>query len=65
MEDQLTTIIPRKAHAGHSRVRVGSRNYCESTPEIVVHKGCSDRIESIVITCTCGEEITVVCNYDG
>ncbi len=63
MENKLTTVVPRKSHAGHSRVRVGSRNYCESTPEIVVHHA-GERVESIVITCTCGEEITVVCNYD-
>ncbi|MCC9602934.1 hypothetical protein LOC67_20485 [Stieleria sp. JC731] len=36
---------------------------CRREPEVRVIKQ-GDRIESIVISCTCGEEITVICGYD-
>ena len=45
------------------RVRVGPKQHCSSEPEVRVHKQ-GDRIESIVIACPCGEEITVICGYD-
>ncbi|MFN3191389.1 MAG: hypothetical protein ACE361_12780 [Aureliella sp.] len=44
-------------------VRIGPRNMTqEKKADIHVHK-VDDRIESIVVTCACGEKITIVCEY--
>lgn len=64
MEDKLDVIVKdRKRLAVGSRVRVGPKQHCATEPEVRVNKE-GDRIESIVIACACGEEITVICGYD-
>lgn len=64
MEDKLAVDSPQRRHRTvGSRVRVGPKQGCVAEPEIRVNKS-GDRVESIVITCSCGEEITVICGYD-
>jgi len=45
-----------------STVRIGPRRQTNSVPEIHVNKR-DGHVECIVITCACGEQITVVCDY--
>lgn len=49
--------------AAGSRVRVGPRRQEKRPPEIQVRKR-DGRIESIVVTCSCGEQVTLVCDYE-
>ena len=64
MEDKLGVgVQERKQRAVGSRVRVGPKQHCGGEPEIRVLKE-GNRVESIVIACTCGEEITVICDYE-
>ncbi len=64
MENKLAVDTAQRRHrAVGSRVRVGPKPGCGAEPEIRVMKS-GDRIESIVIHCSCGEEITVICGYD-
>lgn len=64
MENKLeVTVQDRKQRAVGSRVRVGPKQHCAAEPEVRVNKE-GNRIESIVIACPCGEEITVICGYD-
>ena len=64
MEDQLgITVHERTKKVGGPRVRVGPKQHCDTEPEIRVNRE-GNRIESIVIACPCGEEITVICGYD-
>jgi hypothetical protein len=57
-------------HEGHptnirpatTKVRVGPKSYCKSEPEVIVNRQ-GDRVESIVFKCSCGEEVTVTCDY--
>lgn len=63
MEDKLgISVQDRKQRLVGPRVRVGPKPACEAEPEVrVIRDG--NRIESIVIACQCGEEITVICDY--
>lgn len=64
MENKLSVgVQERTQRPVGPRVRVGPNTLCEKEPEIRVHKE-GNRIESIVIACSCGEEITVICGYD-
>ena len=64
MENQLgMRVQERTQRVGSPRVRVGPKQHCNSEPEIRVTKD-GNRIESIVIACPCGEEITVICDYE-
>ncbi|MCA9140199.1 MAG: hypothetical protein KDB00_25680 [Planctomycetales bacterium] len=64
MEDKLDVIVQeRKKLAVGPRVRVGPKQQCATEPEVRIHRE-GNRIESIVISCACGEEITVICGYD-
>ena len=64
MEDKLGVSVQDRNHRMvGSRVRVGPKQHCPTEPEVRVHRD-GDRIESIVIACSCGEEITVICGYD-
>jgi hypothetical protein len=64
MENNLSVgVQERKRRPVGPRVRVGPNTLCENEPEIRVNKQ-GNRIESIVIACSCGEEITVICGYD-
>ena len=45
------------------RVRIGPRNPSNKQAEVLVQKD-SDQIHSIVITCPCGETVTIVCDYE-
>lgn len=45
-----------------SRARVGRRDASQSEPTIHVDKR-NGRIQSIQISCRCGEQIKVVCEY--
>ena len=64
MEDQLATVLTeRTTKVGGPRVRIGPTKHCNAEPEVRVIKD-GNRIESIVIACPCGEEITVICGYD-
>ncbi|QEF98527.1 hypothetical protein Mal15_25790 [Stieleria maiorica] len=64
MEDKLGIgLKERTVRVGGPRVRVGPTKHCNTEPEVRVVKD-GNRIESIVIACACGEEITVVCGYD-
>ncbi|MEO1615029.1 MAG: hypothetical protein AAFV88_04215 [Planctomycetota bacterium] len=64
MEDKVGVAVQeRKQRRVGSRVRVGKGHECESQPEVRVQRN-GDRIESIVIACSCGEEITVICGYE-
>ena len=51
----------KDCHAGSSQVRIGPPPQ-KTQPEIDVQKR-GDRIESIVITCSCGQQITIRCDY--
>ncbi len=68
MQDKLTpsTVIGNRDHVGNtvgSKVRVGPRAQERSQPEIHVQKQ-EGRIASIVVTCSCGEQVTIVCDYE-
>ncbi|OYP35215.1 hypothetical protein [Rhodopirellula sp. MGV] len=74
MEDKLTVgTQARRVRAVGPRARLGGTaqlhspnangNGCRSEPEVRVMKQ-GNRIESIIISCACGEEITVICGYD-
>jgi hypothetical protein len=64
MENKLSIGLPdRKHRAVGPRARMGHAAVCKPEPEIRVNKK-GDLVESIVIACSCGEEITVVCGYD-
>jgi phage protein D len=57
----LHSAAPSKKSA--SGVRIGPKSITrESKPDIHVHR-VNDRIESIVVTCSCGEKITIQCDY--
>ncbi|MEL6108258.1 MAG: hypothetical protein AAFU85_19705 [Planctomycetota bacterium] len=47
-----------------ARARVGCREPGRNEPQIHVNKS-NGRIESIQISCGCGEQIRVVCEYRG
>jgi hypothetical protein len=66
MQDKLTNSmclsdLPPSRPASSS-VRIGPRRPTSSEPEIQVNKR-DGRVESIVISCRCGEQITIVCDY--
>lgn len=64
MEDKLgVSVKERTQRVGGPRVRVGPKQPCCNEPEVRVEKE-GNRIKSIVIECSCGEEITVICDYD-
>lgn len=61
-----TKLEPRHSDAEISvgpKVRVGPRELSQPQTQIHVHKD-GDRIEALTITCSCGEQITVQCNYN-
>lgn len=67
MQNKLTAgDTPSDAHRYHQaaepKVRVGPPKPDKTKPAIDVHKR-DGRVESLVITCACGERITVVCDY--
>jgi hypothetical protein len=49
--------------AANSKVRVGPRSQRHKQPEIHVYKQ-DGRVTSILITCACGEQVTVLCDYE-
>ena len=64
MQDKLissTNANPDHARRIGSSVRIGPRGH-GNQPDIHVHKQ-GERIESIVITCSCGQQITIDCGY--
>ena len=67
MQDKLNESIETDNY-GHvktvvgSKARVGPRDNTKAQPEIDVRKE-DGRVHSIVITCPCGEQVTVVCEY--
>ncbi len=74
MENKLTVgPEPRRIRPVGPRARIGqlrsmppnnsNSDMCRGEPEVRVNKQ-GNRIESIVISCACGEEITVICGYD-
>ena len=64
MENKIGTILQDRKHRRvGSRVRVGKGDDCSAEPEVRIQKN-GNRVESIVIVCPCGEEITVICGYD-
>jgi hypothetical protein len=68
MQDKLAPAIRvgNCNHAGHvagAKTRVGPRQQATRPPEIHVQQR-DGRIESIVITCSCGQQVTVVCDYE-
>lgn len=64
MQDSVTDMhsaLHSKKSA--SSVRIGPKNIMkENKPDIHVHR-VNDRVESIVVTCACGEKITIQCDY--
>lgn len=68
MQDKLTqsTVIGNRDHVARavgSTVRVGPREQERAQPEIHVQKQ-GERIAAIVITCSCGEQVTIICDYE-
>lgn len=64
MEDKLGISVQEfKQRVPGSRIRVGPKKLCGNVPEVRVMKD-GDRIASIMIACVCGEEITLICEYD-
>ena len=63
MQDELTHApeLHAKRVVG-SRARVGPRDATCEEPEIQVQRK-DGRIDSILIRCSCGEQITVHCQY--
>jgi hypothetical protein len=67
MQDKLanSTCVsdpsPSRSAAGSS-VRIGPRRPTSSETDIQVNKR-DGQVESIVINCRCGEQITIVCDY--
>ncbi|QDT10265.1 hypothetical protein [Planctomycetes bacterium K23_9] len=67
MQDELIRGNVKVASVGPSssaraRVTVGPPKPSDRQAEILVEKN-GEQIESIVITCPCGEKITIVCDY--
>lgn len=64
MENKVGTILQDRKHRRvGARARVGKSSDCNAQPEVRVQKN-GDRIEAIIIQCSCGEEITVICGYE-
>ncbi len=65
MQDKLVSSTgnenPDHARRIGSSVRIGPRGQANQ-PDIHVHKQ-GERIETIVITCSCGKQITINCDY--
>ena len=60
MQDQLDT--QKCKDQMDSRISVGRRRTDSERPKINVQKQ-GDVIQSIQIQCSCGEQITIQCNY--
>ena len=64
MENKLKNLTRHGPQSTlRTRVLVGPNTAERTDPTMRLNRR-GGRIESIVINCTCGEEITVVCNYD-
>lgn len=69
MQDKLTDLTRLDNQFDHkrlvgSKVRIGPREQVDAKPkpQISVQK-VDGRVQSLLITCACGEQITVVCEY--
>ena len=63
MQDQLNTPEQRSRRLVGSKAAAGKVEHQLSDPKIEVQKN-NGRIEVIVVTCSCGEQITIDCQYD-
>ncbi len=63
MQNQMRTVLAN-AHDGSQgqRVKIGPKVACNAPPELHVQKK-DGRIETIVVSCPCGEQITIHCDY--
>lgn len=57
---KVTSIAP--GQSTKPRVTVGPPKPSDKQAEILVQKD-GEQIQSIVITCPCGEKVTIVCDY--
>ena len=62
MRGNVTVASIDPDESAKKRVRIGPPRATDRTAEILVQKS-GEQIHSIVVTCPCGEKITIVCDY--
>jgi hypothetical protein len=63
VQGQVTVSSVSPSESVRNRVRIGPSKPSDRQAAILVQKD-GDRIDSIVVTCPCGETITIVCDYE-
>jgi transcription antitermination factor NusA-like protein len=63
VKGQVTVASVVRSESARNRVRIGPSNPSDRQAAILVQKD-GQRIDSIIVTCPCGETITIVCDYE-